>query len=147
MAEIALQALYKAVDARLEAAGANFGNRVTVSVAPSNKSGQWPYPYVIQFWQSGGEDNSLTTQDARFIIGVKCVGDFADAFRGAAAISAALNDKGVQDDPDDFLNGGTDWDILTCTENDAIFIVEQLSDSEIVYHVGASYDVVMVVSS
>ncbi len=142
---IALQAAYKGIDARLSVAGGVFDTRVRVSVASSNKDGQFPYPYVIQFWQGGGEDNSIRAQDAALQIAVKCMSTkFADAFRGASTISTQLNDKGEQESPTDFVNGGDEWKILTVTENEAIYVVEGSSDSEIVYHVGASYALIMV---
>jgi hypothetical protein len=141
MAEIALQAAYKGIDARLSNAATVFGDRVRVSIAPAS----FAYPYAIQFWQAGGEDNSIRAQDAALTIGVKCVSTkFSDAFRGASEISALLNDKGEQRSPNDFVYGGADWRILAITEGVTIYVPEQLSDSEIAYHVGASYEFIMV---
>ena len=81
MAEIALQAAYKGARDRLVAADGVFETRVRVSMAKASTT----YPYVIQFWQAGGEDNSIRAQDALLTIGYKCVSDkLADAMRGAA---------------------------------------------------------------
>lgn len=141
MAEIALQALYKGVQTALTSAGGVFDHRVRVSMVKAGTA----YPYAIQFWQGGGEVNSIIGDDAEFMLGVKCVSDkLAEAMQGAATIHDTLNNKGEQGDPDLFVYGGADWIILTITEEETIYIAETTADSELVYHVGGSYRCAMV---
>ena len=137
MAEIALQAAQKAITARLTAnPNELWGNRVRVSLAKSNTS----YPYVIYFWSGGGESNTVRAQDSSLRIAVKCISSkMAEAMRGAARISELLNDCGKQDDAGDYLYGGDDWEILSITEEEVIYLPEQQADTITAYHVGAFY--------
>lgn len=137
MAEIALQAAQKAIFARLTADPLEpWGNRVRASLAKPNTD----YPYVIYFWSGGGEVNRIKARDSVLRMGVKCISPkMAEAMRGAGRIADLLNDSGYLDDPDDYLYGGSDWVILSITEEEAIYLPEQTADTITAYHVGAFY--------
>jgi hypothetical protein len=138
--DTALQAAYEGIANRLRDPGEVWGTRVRVSAAKSGTA----YPYVIQFWSGGGETMLNGSQNAELRIGVKCVSDkLADAARGAGRISARLRDKGKQDSPADYLIGSSDWDILTITEEEIIYLVEGTPDTVTVYHWGAFYRLFM----
>lgn len=141
MNETALQVVYKAIAARLTTSGEIWGNRVRASVVKADT----PYPYVVQFWAGGGQVHMTTGRDAELVIGVKCVSDkLADAMQGAARIATRLDEHGRQDDATDYLVSGTEWDILSITEEETLYLVEQDAPDTIpIYHVGAFYRFVM----
>jgi hypothetical protein len=140
MTEPALQTVYKAVAARLSGSGEPWGSKVRVSLVKASTG----YPYVVQFWSGGGEVQINGFIHAEFRIGVKCVSDkLAEAMSGAGRISALLREKGQQTSPADYLYGSADWDILTVTEEETIYLVEGAPDTVPVYHVGAFYRLFM----
>jgi hypothetical protein len=139
-AEHALAALYRAVFQRLTGPGERWGNRVF----PDMASAKAAYPYVVFFWQGGGERNAVKEQDADLVLVVKCISDgLAEAFDCAARISELLNDSGEQDDSADYLNGGTDWNILTSTQEETFHLPEMFEGVAPIYHEGARYRFIM----
>lgn len=137
MTEHALKAVYRGLRNRLVGDGNYAYNQ---NVRASLVKASTPYPYVVYFWSGGGALNETTTKDAMYRIGVKAVSEkLAEAMNAAAQISDLLDDKGEAESPSDYVNGGDDWKILTVTEEDSIYLVEQPPDTITVYHVGAFY--------
>jgi hypothetical protein len=58
---------------------------------------------------------------------------------GAARITALLRDKGTQDTSSNSLNGGAEWQISCSRKLSDISYVEQVSNTEPIYHEGAQY--------
>ena len=140
MSEPAIQACYKAVKGALDSGDEIWGTKVRASIAKADTA----YPYLIYFWSGGGEINSIINDDAEFRIAVKVVSDkMAEAMTGKRRISDLLNNKGEQEEVTGYLDGGTDWTILTCSEEDTIYLAERLADTKVVYHVGAYFRISM----
>lgn len=141
MAENALKAVYKGLRTRLVSDGSLlYGNKVRASIVQSNTG----YPYCVYFWAGGGQGNRVVARDAEMRIGIKVVSDsMAEAMNGAAQVTTLLDNKGQQDDTTDYVYGGTDWKILSITEEDVIYLVDHAPDTMPIYHIGAFYRVVM----
>jgi len=141
MPDHSLYAVYMGFKNRLTGTGSEvWGQRVAASLIVSKSA----YPYTIYFWSGGGAWNVSTSRDADYNISVKCVADkMSDAAIGAERISVLLDNKGRQDDGDDFVYGSSDWDILTITEMEHIYFVEGTADTVPIYHYGAVYAVKM----
>lgn len=134
----ALESLYRALPLALKGAG-NWGDRVYPDLAPATVD----RPYVVFFWAGGGEANWTRTNDANFVISVKCVANtMQDSMTGAGYIMAALNDKGTQDTRTCITNGA-DWTITTITADRAIHLVEAFAGANPVYHDGAQFRIIM----
>lgn len=140
MSEPALQACQKAIGNALDSGDEVWGTKVRVSFTRSDT----PYPYLLYFWAGGGEANDIRADDAEFRMAVKVVSSkMAEAFAGKRRISDLLNNKGEQEVATGYLNGGTDWKILTCTEEETIYLAEKLTDTKAIYHVGAVFRIAM----
>lgn len=136
--EAALQALYRAIYARLSRPGALWGSRVYADLASANAQ----RPYVVFFWAGGGEANTRRHADAELLLTVKIISERqAEAFQGVGRLAELLNDAGVYDSADP-LDGGPDWVICTMTQERAVHLVE-LVDGARVYHEGFQLRVVM----
>lgn len=136
MADHALQAAYEALANRLRGTGETWGSNARVSWLKSST----PYPYVLYFWAGGGERQINGYRHAEYRIAVVCISNkLNDATTGAARISDLLREKGKQTSPADYLTGSSDWDILTVTEEDTIYLVENTPDTIKSYRVGAYY--------
>jgi hypothetical protein len=139
MTEHSYLALGRACFNRLTAAQEMWGNQVGEVPHPA-----WTKPYVQLYYISGGERNQYKTQDAEYQLGIKVVGeDMEQALMGAARISELLNDQGVQDRPDEALDGGDDWEICTATQGRMIHLVERFSDVQNFYHEGHVFSFVL----
>lgn len=142
MSEIALAALYRAMNNRLSTGNELWGARAYAERAPAKVL----RPYVIYQWQGGGDRNRLLQKsDAEIVLTVKCCADnLGTAFSGADRLGALLDDYGVQDRiaQGDGLNGGTYWKILTTTR-ETIVHMSELVDGVDVYHEGFTLRVVM----
>lgn len=138
MAEAALAALYRAVKTRLVAVTTHvWATRAYPDLAPANTA----RPYAIYAWAGGGELNAIVAQDAEIVLTVKVVAEtLATAFTGAGEISALLNDVRLTGAL--ALDGGSDWDILTCTQEQAVHLVENV-DGVWLYHEGHRFRVRM----
>lgn len=137
--EVALAALFRAVDTRARVAPAPWGQRVFLS--PARKG--TPYPYLVYQKQAGGERNDVRARDAEFVVLIKVIDDsLAGAFGGAAVISERFNDAGLFDRTASPLDGGAVWVIQTTTEETNVFYTEQI-DGQTVYHSGAQFRVRM----
>ncbi len=141
MPDAALWAVYKGFNTRLTSDGSEvWAQRARASVTKAKTL----YPYVIYFYAGGGAWNATTGRDAQYSIGVKCVTPkMSVAMTGAERISVLLDNKGKQDDPNDFVFGSADWDILTITEEETIYLAETPPNTDEVYHIGAFYRVVL----
>jgi hypothetical protein len=141
MTEPALQACQKAVATQLRGNGSEmWGVKVRVSLTKPNTD----YPYLIYFWSGGGEANTIIARDAEFRMSVKVVSSkMAEAMQGKQRISELLNDQGEQEVTTGYLDGGADWKILTCTEEDTIYVPEFKSNTRTIYHVGAIFRIAM----
>lgn len=140
MAETALAAAYRAIRARLASGGEPWGASVFGDVIPASAV----FPVVTFFWSGGGEANNRRTQDAELVFTVKAVSYAQDeAFGMAARLSALLNDAGQTDDANDHLNGGADWYILTCTQEEAVHMVDMWAGAQPVYHEGHRFRLYM----
>ncbi len=143
MNETALQALYKAVATRLRDPDEPWGVRAYVSTAKASKI-PVIYPYVVYFWSGGGATSSIIGAEATFRLSVKCVSDkLSVAMRGAARISALLDEQGEQDGESTPVEGGDEWFITSITEGETIYMVQATPDTVPIYHCGAVYRVVM----
>lgn len=140
MAETALAAAYRAIHARLAGGNEAWGTSVYADVVPAGAS----FPLVTYFWTGGGDVNGRRGQDAELMIAVKAVSySQPEAFTLAARISELLDNHGITDNSADSLNGGNDWYILTCTQEEAIHQVDLWSGTRPIYHAGARYRLVM----
>lgn len=140
MAEPALAAAYRAVKARLSGGGEPWDGRVYGDVIPPGAT----WPAVSFFWSGGGEANRRRTQDAELVLTVKAISESqAEAFTAAERISVLLNDNGQTEVTSGYLNGGDDWYILTCTQEDAVHLVEMFAGAAPIYHEGARYRLIM----
>jgi hypothetical protein len=63
--------------------------------------------------------------------------------RGAARISALLDEQGEQDGESTPVEGGDEWFITSITEGETIYMVQATPDTVPIYHCGAVYRVVM----
>ena len=140
MSESAQYAARRAVQQRLAGAGA-WGTRVRQDRGLSS----WEFPYVVHVFSGGGERNRmLAHSDPELVLLVKAVSDIAaEASAAAAAIAALLDDSGLQDDADDYLYGGSQWHILSITQEDYITYSEYVSETRTLFHEGARYRFVM----
>jgi hypothetical protein len=140
MAETALAAAYRAVRSRLAGSGEPWGTQLYGDIIPAAAE----FPLVSFFWSGGGEYNGRRKVAAELVLTVKGVAyTQAEAFTLAARIATLLNDGGLYDDSADHLYGGADWDILTCTQEDAVHIVDMWSGALPIFHDGARYRLVM----
>ena len=140
MAEPALETAYKALANRLRTPGELWGTNARVSAVKSGTS----YPYVLYFWAGGGEVQINGFRHANLRIAVLCISDkMSDAATGAGRISDLIREKGKQTSPADYLNGSSDWDILTITEEELIYVAEGTPDTITAYRWGAYYRFVM----
>lgn len=98
-------------------------------------------PCLLFFFVSGGRELSVPTRNsARLGLTVKCVADtLADALAGQAQISAALHNAGLQD-VNPRLPSHAAWDVLTVTEQEAVWLEEVFEGTQRIYHVGYQYD-------
>jgi len=137
--ELALWAAQKAFFARLAGAD-DLWSGVYQDIASEGAS----YPYLVIFWQGGGERNAIKAQDAEFVIIVKAVANsLSTASAAMARASELLNDKGEQESPDDYVNGGDDWIILSITQEETFYMPEEFAGSRTIYHVGARFRAIM----
>lgn len=140
MSETALAAAYRALGARLSSASEMWETRAYADAAPASAE----YPYVVYVWAGGGERNRLKKRDAELVFIVQAISDsMAEAFAAAARIETLLNDKGEQDDATDHLHGGTEWAILTSTQNETFHVREMADGAKPIFHDGARYRLVM----
>jgi len=140
MSESPQYAARRAVQMRLSGAGA-WGNRVRQDRGLAT----WEFPYVVHVFSGGGERNRRKQKsDPEVVLLVKAVSDNASqATAAAAAIATLLDDGGIQDDADDYLQGGASWSILAITQEDYISYTEYVSETRTIYHEGARYRFVM----
>lgn len=135
--EPALAAIYRALETRLNNTGEPWSGAYADNV-PAGK----PRPYIVYFLSGGGEVNRNRTQDAEVVMTVKALANsLSTAFECAARLSELLNDSGTQDSADP-LEGGSDWEILTVSQERAIHLIET-SDGKRIYHEGFQLRVVM----
>ncbi len=121
MAETALSALYRAVRRSLTATGEVWGLRVHPDLAPAGTE----RPHVVSSWAGGGEVNGLVKPDAEIVLAVQVYAETqAQAFSGAARLSALLNDADLGSAT--ALDGGADWDVLNCNQEGIIHLVESV---------------------
>lgn len=138
--ETALRNVYKALETRLSDSGEPWGSHAYMAQAHENA----PYPYVVYFWAGGGEANRRRHQDAELVIIVKAVSDNAgEAFDCAARIAELLNDHGTQDNAADYVYGGSEWEIMTVTQEETLHLHEQFANTKALTHAGARYRFVM----
>ena len=139
MTEVALAALFRAIQQRAVEGTPPWGQEVHLSPAPMGTA----YPYLVYQKQAGGEINQRRSRDAEFVMAIKVIDDsLASALGAAASISDRFNDAGLFDRPADPLDGGPDWVIQTTTEEQSVFYTERI-DGELVYHSGAQFRVRM----
>jgi hypothetical protein len=140
MAESPLETVYKALSNRLRDPAESWGTRARVSGIKSNAG----YPYVLYFWAGGGERQINGHRHAEYRVAVVCVSDkMSEAATGAGRISDLLREHGKLDDPADYLIGSADWNILTITEEDTIYLPEGTPDTITAYRWGAYYRIFM----
>lgn len=134
---IALDALLKAVVARLKGVTAVYGDHVYLDIAEAGT----PLPYVVIGFVGGGADgfkrNSATIQ-----LQVKCIaGSRSDALAGAAAIQTALDYQGEQEGAG--LTAGPGWTITTATDVGDISLTELYENVAPLFHNGKTYQFIM----
>jgi len=140
MSEPALASAYRAIRARLGAGGEPWGARVYGDVIPAGA--EWPV--VTYFWSGGGERYTRRTPDANLVITVKAISESqAEAFTLAGRIAALLNDSGEADYRNDALTAGSEWRILSVSQEDAVHLVEMWAGAQPLYHEGARYRFIM----
>jgi hypothetical protein len=136
--ESPLAAAYRAVRSALVVPGAVWGTRVYRSTAPEGVT----RPYVVYFWSGGGETNRVLAQDATLVVTVKVVAEsYAEAATGAAQIAERLNDQGRYRAAT--LDGGTDWHVLGCSQEELFEFDELFGGQVTLYHQGARFRLVM----
>lgn len=141
MTETALASLFRAVAARAAENGAPWGKRVFLDLAPRGTA----MPYLVFQMQAGGERNAVRARDAEFVIVIKALDTSLPGALGCAAvIEERFNDAGEYDRTA-ALDGGTEWAILTSTQEGTFHLME-LVDGQPIYHDGARYRVRMEVN-
>lgn len=142
MTEAPLKALYRAINNQATAQAELWGTQVSMVIQPS-----WARPYLMMYYISGGEANAMRQSDAEFLMGIKGIADDMDTSMAMAArVSTLFNDKGTQDVTTGALNGGTDWEITTSTQERVIHMIEMFSNSQPIYHDGHTVRFVMQLS-
>lgn len=133
--EDALGALYKTLRATLTATTEVWGTRAYAKLAPAGAA----FPYVVFDYAAGGELNQSVAPDAEFVIFVKGLAkeDAATAYAMAARFEALFNDK-----DGGALSAGTDWTIISITQEQRIDLLEQVDGAQI-FHAGHRYRVRM----
>lgn len=112
-------ALIKALVQALKNINGVFGNEIYQNKAPQ-KAGD---TYCIMFWAGGGRTQEIMLNNTQnFIYSVKCIASkLSVASTGQAEILAAIDEKGTQQVADaTTLDGGPDWEIVTCFADRAI---------------------------
>lgn len=138
MSETALAALLRAVQARAREAGAPWGTRAFLDLAPLGTA----LPLLVVSVQAGGEMNERRARDAEFVLLVKALDTtLPGALACAAEIERRFNDAGVYDTTA-ALDGGAEWAVLTTTQERTVHMLEYV-DGEPIYHEGAQYRVRM----
>lgn len=136
--ESPLAAAYRAVRSALTAPGAVWGTRVYRQQAPEGVT----RPYVVYFWSGGGETNRVKAPDATLVLTVKVVAEsYAEAASGAAQIAERLNDQGRY--WTGALDGGPDWHVLSCSQEELFEFDEIFAGQVTLYHQGARYRLTM----
>lgn len=151
----AQQALYEILISRLRNASALWGVRLEPLTIASSRLGE-PLDangqrqlYVVFFEVSGGRQMvNPRRKNAEILISVKAVsGTMAQAMAASDAISALLDDSGRQDvgsiTTPLHLPTHAEWDITTMTEERDIWLEEQFSGAQSIYHAGHQYRVMM----
>ena len=134
MTEPAVGALLRAVQKRAVEAGAPWGSRAYVSIAPEGTA----YPYLIYQVQGGGERNAIRARDAEIVLVIQVFDDsLAGALGGSTVIEQRFNDQGLYDTATP-VDGGAAWAILTSTQERAVFLTNQV-DGQLVYQSGAFF--------
>lgn len=140
MSETAIAAAYRAVVDALRAKAGVWGERVYSDTVPHGAE----YPYVWVFWSGGGELNWLQRRDAEVVLTVECIADdLSTALAGAQQIAETLNDKGTQDHESTSISGGTYWEIMSITEEDAVHLYTPHAGAMPIYQCGARYRLIM----
>lgn len=133
MTDTAQAALYAALKTRLRSDSEPWGQKAFADLAKAEAT----KPYVVYALGGGGELNDVVREDGEFVVLVKCVAETQlAAFAGAARIKTLLND--ADRSKAGALDGGTDWYILTSTQERVIHAVETESGRQY-YHSGAYY--------
>jgi hypothetical protein len=131
--------LYRAVRGRLTSTPEAWGQRVYHDLAPAEAQ----TPYVVFSTASARERNRLRKRDAEFVVLVRVVSDALDEGLVMAERTAALlNDAGDQDIANGDLFAGSDWRILTITQERMVQYVEMVNAKRL-HHCAAEYRVVM----
>lgn len=129
-------ALFSTLQTELAAGTAyTWGGSAYLGLAP----GSVEPPFVIYDEASGGELNARAdVQDAEFVLMVKCLGyTYTDAITGKAELSTLLNDKGRYDATSGTLSAGTEWAILTTTQEGNLHLIETLEGrNQLIFHAG-----------
>lgn len=135
--EDAKAALYRTIRATLTASQSEiWGQNAYLGQVPAN-SPSIERPVAIYANMTFAEANQVKAHDASGIFMVKCIADsIEEALAGAARISELLNDRGVQDTLTSPLDAGSVWDILTITQGLSISYIENISNTQQVYHEG-----------
>lgn len=134
MTETAVGTLYEIVQNALNGRSV-WGERVHAGLAPAGE----PRPYAIYNYVAGGDEgNRGRLATARIVMSVKCVAaNRTDAFAGAAAITALLDDQGEQELAG--LPSHPDWHVSTVTQDRVVQLDEMYAGAESIYHQGHQY--------
>lgn len=132
----AQQAAYEVVYEKLRSGSPLWGTRVQ----PLETAGtDLVRPYVVFFQATGGRDLVTNSKkNATITLNIKGVAeDVATALQIQDALSALLDDSGRQDVSAN-LPVHPAWDVLTVTQDTAIWVQEQFGGKNI-YHAGHQY--------
>lgn len=136
MAIDGLDALFSMLRARLNGAGV-WDDRVYQDGAVASAIN----PYVVFFWAAGGAiEATFGSEVEEYVISVKVVADkIGDANLAPSQIKASLRKQGTQQTTTNPLNGGDDWEVVTCFVERAISIYDPYAAVKPVWHRGNQY--------
>lgn len=142
MAESYQAALARASKQRLTASPEPWGQQVFNGMRPIPSEGKpISYPYVVCTFVGGGNQPLYYTPWVRVLWQIRATAKSREAaYACQARIDALFTD--ADNSRALALDGGTDWEISTCTQLDGLDVAEPY-DSNFLYHAGYTFRVVM----